>query len=39
MWNARQTQLEWGSIGELVEESMEGSCLCFVGQPEVAIGQ
>lgn len=26
-------------MGELVEKSVEGSCLCFVGQPEVAVSQ
>lgn len=26
-------------MGELVEKSTEGPCLCFVGQPEAAVGQ
>lgn len=27
-----------GSMGELVEQLAEGSCLCSVGQLEVAVG-
>lgn len=32
-------QLEQGGVGEQVEKSTESSCLCFVSQPEVAVGQ
>lgn len=35
----KHIQLEQGSIGEPVEKSKEGSCLCVIGQPEVALDQ
>lgn len=35
---SKRNQLEQGGMGELVEKLMEGSCLCSVGQFEVAVG-
>ena len=39
MWDLGHIQLEQGGVGEQVGKSTRSSSLCFVSQPEVAIGQ